>query len=117
MEQGIREVMPEAEIATIPLADGGEGTAEALVMATRGRMEEVTVTGPMGEPVQAQLGLLGDDVTAVVECAQAVGLPLVPPAQRNPLVATSRGVGELMRGGARPALHAPRRGAGRERDQ
>jgi glycerate kinase len=96
MEQGIREVMPEAEIATIPLADGGEGTAEALVMATRGRMEAVTVTGPMGEPVQAQLGLLGDDVTAVVECAQAVGLPLVPPAQRNPLVATSRGVGELI---------------------
>src|SRR5512146_2166708 len=80
MEQGIREVLPEAEIATIPLADGGEGTAEALVMATRGRMQEVEVTGPMGEPVKALLGLLGDDVTAVVECAQAVGLPMVPPA-------------------------------------
>ncbi len=95
--QGIREVLPEAGIAALPLADGGEGTAEALVMATQGRMEAVEVTGPMGEKVTALLGLLGDDVTAVVECAQACGLPLVPPEQRNPLVATTRGVGELIR--------------------
>lgn len=94
--QGILAVQPEAQIASLPLADGGEGTAEALVIATRGRLEEVGVTGPLGEPVRALLGLLGDDVTAVVECAQACGLPLVPPERRNPLLATTRGVGELM---------------------
>ena len=96
MVQGIRAVMPEAEIAAIPLADGGEGTVEALVTATRGRILERTVTGPMGDPVRAVFGVLGDDVTGVVECAQACGLPLVPPERRNPLSATTRGVGELM---------------------
>jgi len=96
ISQGIREVMPEAEIASLPLADGGEGTVEALVTATRGRIVERRVTGPMGEAVEARLGLLGDDFTGVVESAQACGLPLVPPERRNPLSATSRGVGELM---------------------
>ncbi len=96
ISQGIREVMPEAEIASLPLADGGEGTVEALVTATRGRIVERRVTGPMSEPVEARLGLLGDDFTGVVESAQACGLPLVPPERRNPLAATSRGVGELM---------------------
>ncbi len=96
MVQGILAAWPEAGIASIPLADGGEGTAEALVMATRGKLQEVTVTGPLGEPVKALLGLLGDDVTAVVECAQACGLPLVPREKRNPLLTTSRGVGELI---------------------
>ncbi len=96
MEQGILAVWPEAEVASLPLADGGEGTAEALVVATRGKLREVTVTGPLGEPVKAMLGLLGDDVTAVVECAQACGLPLVPREKRNPLLTTSRGVGELI---------------------
>ena len=90
MTQGILAVCPEAEIVSLPLADGGEGTAEALVMATRGRLQEVRVTGPLGEPVTALLGLLGDDVTAVVECAQACGLPLVPPERRNPLHTTTR---------------------------
>lgn len=96
MVQGIRAVMPEAEIAALPLADGGEGTVEALVTATRGRILERTVTGPLGDPVTALLGVLGDDVTGVVECAQACGLLLVPPGRRDPLVTTTRGVGELM---------------------
>jgi glycerate kinase len=94
--QGVRAVLPEAEIVSIPLADGGEGTVDALVLATRGRIVQRKVTGPMGEPVQARFGVLGDDVTGVVEMAAAAGLPLVPPDRRNPLLATSYGVGELM---------------------
>ena len=94
--QGVRGVMPQAEIASVPLADGGEGTVEALVRATDGRFLQADVTGPMGDPVTACFGILGDDVTGVVEMAQAAGLPLVPPERRNPLLATSYGVGELM---------------------
>jgi len=95
--QGVREVMPEAEIVSIPLADGGEGTVEALALATRGRILQAEVTGPMGDPVEASYGMLGDDVTGVVEMAQAAGLSLVPAQKRNPLLATTYGVGELMR--------------------
>lgn len=95
--QGVRDVMPEAEIVSIPLADGGEGTVEALALATRGRILQAEVTGPMGDPVEASYGMLGDDVTGVVEMAQAAGLSLVPAQKRNPLLATTYGVGELMR--------------------
>ncbi len=95
--QGVRAVMPEAEIVSVPLADGGEGTVEALVRATEGKMLQAEVTGPMGERIKANWGLLGDDVTGVVEMAQAAGLSLVPPEKRNPLLATTYGVGELMR--------------------
>jgi glycerate kinase len=95
--QGVRAVMPDAEVVSMPLADGGEGTVEALVRATEGKIITTTVTGPMGEPVEAHFGLLGDDVTGVVEMAQAAGLNLVPPEKRNPLLATTKGVGELMR--------------------
>jgi glycerate kinase len=94
--QGIRDAMPDAEIVSVPLADGGEGTAEALVLATRGRFVKRLVTGPTGMPVEAMLGVLGDDVTGVVEMAQASGLTLAPPEERNPLIATTYGVGELM---------------------
>ena len=75
--QGVRDVLPEAEIVSIPLADGGEGTVQALVLATEGRMVQQKVTGPMGDPVEASFGVLGDDVTGVVEMAEAAGLPLV----------------------------------------
>jgi len=94
--QGVRAVMPEAEIVSIPLADGGEGTVEALVLATKGRFLTKKVRGPMGDPVEATFGMLGDDVTGVVEMAQAAGLPLVAPERRNPLLATTYGVGELI---------------------
>jgi glycerate kinase len=94
--QGVRDVLPDAEIVSIPLADGGEGTVEALVRATEGKIAKAKVTGPMGEPVEARFGLLGDDVTGVVEMAQAAGLFLVPPDKRDPLLATTYGVGELM---------------------
>ena len=88
--------IPGCEVVSLPMADGGEGTAEALVRGTGGQMLTVQVRGPMGEPVQAAYGLLGDGNTAVVEMAQASGLPLVPAAQRKPLLAGSYGTGELI---------------------
>ncbi len=97
IRQGIRAVLPEAETVGLPLADGGEGTVEALVNATHGRFLTTTVTGPLGEPVEARWGILGDDVTAVVEMAAASGLTLVPTEERNPLITTTYGTGELIR--------------------
>ncbi len=88
--------LPGSEVAGLPMADGGEGTAEALVRGTAGKMRSLTVSGPLGETVEANYGLLGDGVTAVVEMAQASGLPLVPPDRLDPLRATSYGTGELI---------------------
>jgi len=95
--QGARVVYPEAEIDIVPIADGGEGTVQALVDATGGRMIRKTVTGPLGEPVDAFFGMLGDGRTAAIEMAASSGLPLVPPERRNPRVTTTYGVGELIR--------------------
>ncbi len=97
IEAGFREIFPQADYITLPLADGGEGTVAALVAATGGAIVPVTVTGPLGEPVQAFYGLSGDGRTAVVEMAAASGLALVPPPLRNPLMTTSYGTGELIR--------------------
>ncbi|HIE53280.1 MAG TPA: glycerate kinase [Armatimonadetes bacterium] len=97
MAEGVRAVWPDAELELIPLADGGEGTVEALVAATQGRIVRKTVTGPLGEPVEAYLGVLGDGRTAVIEMAAASGLPLVPPDRRDPRVTTTYGTGELLR--------------------
>lgn len=97
IEAGLRRVWPAASIERVPMADGGEGTAEALVEATGGRCLPVRVTGPMGEPVEALLGILGDGRTGVVEVASASGLLHVPPEERDPRLATSRGTGELIR--------------------
>ncbi|MBE3554576.1 MAG: glycerate kinase [Thermicanus sp.] len=94
---GFREVFPEAEIETIPMADGGEGTVEALVHATGGQVIKKWVTGPLGEPVEAFFGLLGDGKTAVIEMAAASGLHLAPKGRRTPLFTTTRGTGELIR--------------------
>ena len=97
IEQGIRHVLPDAEVVRFPLADGGEGTCEALVLASEGRFVQEKVTGPLGEPVEVTYGILGDDVTGVVEMAQAAGLGLVPPDRRDPLITTTYGVGELIK--------------------
>ncbi len=96
MARGVSAACPEAVIDLVPMADGGEGTVEALVAATHGSFREVTVTGPMGEPVIARFGLLGDGKTAVIEMAAASGLVLVPQSRRDPRVATTRGTGELV---------------------
>jgi glycerate kinase len=93
---GIKSVYPDAITVILPLADGGEGTAEALVSATGGQYKSVQVTGPLLEPVQAAYGILGNGQTAVIEVAAACGLPLVPIERRNPLFTTTFGVGELI---------------------
>ncbi|MBD8014585.1 glycerate kinase family protein [Planococcus wigleyi] len=93
---GIKEVYPHADIEVLPLADGGEGTVEALVNATAGTLVTIPVTGPLNETVKATYGILGDGKTAVIEVAEACGLPLVPYGERNPLKATSYGVGEII---------------------
>lgn len=94
---GIKRALPEVETIEVPLADGGEGLTSTLVAATAGRLMTATVTGPLGEPVTASWGILGDGKTAVVEMAQASGLPLVPREKRNPLFTTTYGTGELIR--------------------
>ncbi len=97
IEKGIKRVLPNAHCVKIPMADGGEGTVQSLVDATGGRIIRKKVTGPMGEPVNARFGLLGDGKTAVIEMAQASGLPLVEKAKRDPSKATTYGTGELIR--------------------
>jgi glycerate kinase len=93
---GIKDVYRDAEILTLPLADGGEGTVEALVEATGGQFIHKEVTGPLNEKAEAVYGILGNENTAVIEVAAACGLPLVPDEKRNPLVTTTYGVGELI---------------------
>lgn len=98
MAEGLRRAAPEAEIRAIPLADGGEGTTEALVAACGGWIQTVEVTGPLPAErarVEAEIGWLGD-TTAVLEMASASGLPLVSPEGHNPLHTTSYGTGELI---------------------
>jgi glycerate 2-kinase len=97
LEVGIRRVFPNVECIKVPMADGGEGTVDAMVSATGGRRLFKYVMGPLGERVRATYGLLGDRRTAVIEMAAASGLPLVPSNRRNPLKTTSFGTGELIR--------------------
>lgn len=117
--QGVRRAAPDADIVSPPVADGGEGTVAALVAATGGHILRRRVTGPLGEPVEAELGVLPTDVipsyaeqseqsrprptrrsvrteTAVIEMASAAGLTLVPRERREPRISTTRGVGELI---------------------
>ncbi|MGF7184517.1 glycerate kinase [Desulfitispora alkaliphila] len=97
MASGFKRCNESKETILVPMADGGEGTTLALVEATGGTMHSVSVTGPLGEPIVAQWGKLGDGTTGVVEVAQASGLTLVPADKRNPLVTTSYGTGELIK--------------------
>jgi len=96
IEAGFIGVFPNAEVLKLPVADGGEGTTEALISATQGRYFSTQVMGPMGEVVNASWGMLGNSKTAVIEVANACGLSLVPLENRNPMIATSYGVGELI---------------------
>ncbi|WP_394121211.1 glycerate kinase [Planococcus donghaensis] len=93
---GIREVYRDAEIKMLPLADGGEGTVEAVVEAAGGELVTVQVTGPLQKKVTATYGILNNRKTAVIEIAAACGLPLISEEERNPLIATTYGVGELI---------------------
>jgi len=102
---GVLRANPDCEIVCVPMADGGEGTVAAMVDATGGDLRSVRVTGPLGEPVDAEFGILGDtrasasanSPAAVIEMAAASGLALVPERLRNPLKTTTRGTGELIR--------------------
>ena len=96
MAQGIENADHDAEVRCLPMADGGEGTARALVDATGGSMRAVPVHDPLGRPVEGHFGLLADGTTAVVETAEASGLALLEAKERNPLIASSYGTGELM---------------------
>jgi glycerate 2-kinase len=97
MERGVKAVFPDAEVRKVPIADGGEGTVEALVAATHGTIRHAAVRGPLGEAVRAAWGVLGDGETAVIEMAAASGLPLVPRDRRDPRITTTHGTGELLR--------------------
>ncbi|RYL95828.1 glycerate kinase [Sporolactobacillus sp. THM7-4] len=96
IKEGLKTVWPNAEYVTVPMADGGEGTVQSLIDATHGKLIKKQVTGPTGKPVQGFFGLLGDAETAVIEMAAAAGLDYVPAPERNPLRATTFGVGELI---------------------
>lgn len=94
--QGIHRADSGAEVNVRPLADGGEGTVAALVCGLNGTVHSAAVTGPLGEQVQCEYGILKNG-TAVLEISGAAGLPLVPPDKRNPLYTTTYGVGEVIR--------------------
>ena len=96
IERGVRNALPEAEIRVAPVADGGDGTVEALVEGSGGEMFRKIVTGPLGKPLEASWGAMGDGRTAVIEMAQASGLALTPPRRRDPRVTTTRGTGEII---------------------
>jgi glycerate kinase len=104
IEAGMRAVFPDAVYRKLPVADGGDGTVQAIVDALGGRQVQVSVAGPLGEPVMAPYGRCGD--LAIIEMAAASGLALIPLARRDPLHATSAGTGQLI-------LHALDAGARR----
>lgn len=95
--EGIKRADPSAEILIRPLADGGEGTVEALTKGMGGDLQSIQVTGPLGTPVNCTYGILKNTRTAVIEMAEAAGLTLVPEQKRNPLFTTTYGVGEVIR--------------------
>ncbi len=95
--EGIRRVDPYADVVVRPLADGGEGTVDALVSGMNGTLQEVMVTGPLGEPVNCTYGIIENSRMAVLEMAGAAGITLVPEEKRNPMVTTTYGVGEIIK--------------------
>ncbi|HEY9574067.1 MAG TPA: glycerate kinase [Lachnospiraceae bacterium] len=95
--EGIRKVFPQTEVSIRPLADGGEGTVEALALGMNGRLEKVMVSDPLGRPVLATYGIIDSSKTAIIEMASASGITLVTESERNPLNTTTYGVGEMIR--------------------
>lgn len=96
IERGVKAALPEAETVLVPVADGGDGTLDALVEGSGGRVFRSVVTGPLGQPLEARWGVMGDGQTAVIEMALASGLALVPPQRRDPYITTTRGTGEII---------------------
>ena len=96
ISEGITRVFPDAEVCVRPLADGGEGTVEALVKGMDGIYKKVKVSGPLGDKVEATYGIIEETKTAIIEMSQAAGITLVPEEKRNPLYTTTYGVGEMI---------------------
>src|SRR5712692_7362025 len=94
--RGVHEVFPDAEIVQVPVADGGDGTVEALVDANHGEYRIAAVQGPLGDPVKARYGLIDRGRTAVVELATASGLVLIDATRRDPRTASTFGFGQLL---------------------
>src|SRR5438270_329407 len=103
--RGIRHAWPGAHIEEMPLADGGEGTVRALVTATNGGLRRSRVHDPLGREIDAEWGVLGDGLTAVVEMAAASGLPLLEPNERDARITSTRGTGELILAAAVSGAH------------
>ncbi|WP_460953177.1 glycerate kinase [Pseudomonas marginalis] len=94
---GLAQVWPDAQLVQCPMADGGEGTVDSVLAACHGELRRHTVRGPLGAAVQARWGWLADSHTAIIEMAEASGLQLLPPEQRDACVTTTYGTGELIR--------------------
>ena len=97
IQRGVLRASPDAETILIPVADGGDGTLAALIDTTGGSYRHATVTGPLGDAIEARWGVMGDGETAVIEMALASGLALIPDDRRDPRRATTYGTGELIR--------------------
>lgn len=97
IQRGVNAAEPAAQTVLLPVADGGDGTLHALVDATGGQFFESKVQGPLGRPIEASWGVMGDGVTAVIEMARPSGLALLPPERRDPLITTTWGTGEIMK--------------------
>lgn len=96
IEEGIKQVYPESRVIVRPLADGGEGTVEALVAGMDGKMHALEVMGPLGDTVTCQYGIIASSQTAIIEMAGAAGITLISPEKRNPMKATTFGVGQVI---------------------
>ncbi len=97
ISRGILKVLPASKITQLPIADGGDGTLEAVVEGTDGKIFRARVLDPLGKKIFAEYGLTGDGKTAVIEMSRASGLALVPTSQRNPMLCTSYGTGQLIK--------------------
>ncbi|MFA6717003.1 MAG: glycerate kinase, partial [Victivallaceae bacterium] len=97
LAEGIKQIQPDAEIEQMPLADGGEGSVEAIVLSTKGKFHKLKVHGPLGNQVEAVYGVAGNSDTAVMEMAAASGIELLPKEKLNPLQTTTYGTGQLLK--------------------
>lgn len=97
MEKGIKKVLNEAQCIKVPMADGGEGTTHALVHSTNGILEKIKVLGPLGKEVEGEIGILGEGKVAIIEMASASGLELLSKEERNPMITTTFGTGQLIK--------------------
>lgn len=97
MAQGVRSVLPDAELVMLPLADGGEGTLDVLISATKGIYKETNVFDPLGRVIKSKYGILGDGESAIIEMATASGILLIDTKERDPLRTSTYGTGQLIR--------------------